>query len=100
MAVTYSRLSDHPSQPQEEHNTPNAHHVANENSFDPAEFVAYSIIVMCFNCLLFNWLLLVVKIIGFAMRGRDREYAVCDNNTWLFPLGLKSSGNVGRINEC
>ncbi|KZS05545.1 Uncharacterized protein APZ42_031244 [Daphnia magna] len=72
--ITYSRLSDHPSQPQEEHNTPDAHHVANENSFDPAEFVAYSIIVMCFNCLLFNRLLLVVKVIGFAM---IKEFGQC-----------------------
>ena len=36
--ITYARLGNHPGKAQEKHNAPNAHHVADEHSFDPSEF--------------------------------------------------------------
>ncbi|KAI9556391.1 hypothetical protein GHT06_018965 [Daphnia sinensis] len=72
--ITYSCLADHPRQPQEEHNTPNAHHVSNEDTFDPAKFVANWIIMICFNFSIFYRLLLVERVIGFAT---IKEFGQC-----------------------
>ena len=60
---TYAGLSHYPGKAQEEHDAPNAHHVADENTFDPSEFVtsrAFLKHVVIFFGIFLSWLIIAM----------------------------------------